>query len=458
MSTYLRHSWQWARGKERRSPLAVLGGALLIRLLLAPYHGFVIDLQDYATWGLLVDHHFLHIYSLSSGAPVYALPNYPPLAMYLYGLMTGLYFGAAQLAGIHASSQVANEPLLSAWIKLPAILADLGTVWVLYRLARGVLSERKALLVAASYAFSPAIVFDGALWGETDALSLLPLLLALLFAARRRGRWAGVLFGVAIMLKPQPVIFAPLLLLYLWRWAGWRQAVSALAALCLVSLICCAPYLLPPHPEMLAWYQNTSVWAQVGHASDGAFNLWWLLGSERSATAAYLGLLSPTSLGYAFFLAIELLALIGIWRDGAEQRLFLGAALAALAFFVVMPLQHERYLYPSLALFLTTGFTQKRNLWFYAVASSTAFCNMVVVLVINSPDFAAHPGFWQNVVLQHLAVVTLTTIALALVNIVLLLIVIIVYLRPMRARPDPSIAAASPLVLSEGVTTPDPAC
>ena len=458
MSTYLRQSWQWANSTERRGLLAVLGGALLIRLLLAPYHGFVIDVQDYVTWGLLVDHHFLHIYSLSSGAPVYALPNYPPLAMYLYGLMTGLYFSAAQLVGIHASSQVANEPLLSAWIKLPAILADLGAVWVLYRLARDVLSERKALLVAAGYAFSPAIVFDGALWGETDALSLLPLLLALLFAARRRGIWAGVLFGVAIMLKPQPIIFAPLLLLYLWRWAGWRQAVSALGALCLVSLVCCAPYLLPPRPEVLALYQNTSIWAQVGHASDGGFNLWWLLGAGRGATAAYLGPLSPTSIGSAFFLVIELLALVGVWRNGSELRLFLGAALVALAFFVVMPLQHERYLYPALALFLIAGCFQKRNLWFYAVASGTAFCNMVIVLVINSPDFAVHPGFWQNSVLQHLAVVTFTTIGLALVNIVLLLAVITVYLRALLARPQPSLAAAVPLVLSDAGTTPDASC
>ncbi|HEU5200996.1 MAG TPA: glycosyltransferase family 39 protein [Ktedonobacterales bacterium] len=456
MSTYLRHSWQWASSKERRGLIAVLGGALLVRLLVAPYHGFVIDLQDYVTWGLLVDHHFLHIYSLSSGAPVYALPNYPPLAMYLYGLMTGLYFGAAQLVGIHASSQVANEPLLSAWIKLPAILADLGAVWLLYRLARSVLPERTVLLAAASYAFSPAIVFDGAFWGETDALSLLPLLLALLFAARRRGIWAGILFGVAIMLKPQPVIFAPLLLLYLWRWAGRRQAISALGALCLVSLVCCAPYLLPPRPELLALYQNTSIWARVGHASDGAFNLWWLLDAGHSATAAYLGSLSPTSIGYALFLAIELLALIGVWRDGSEQRLFLGAALVALAFFVVAPLQHERYLYPALALFLIAGFSQKRSRWFYVVASITAFCNMVIVLVINSPDFAVHPGFWQNVVLQHLAVVTFTTIGLALVNIVLLLAVITAYLRSGRGPANPSIAAASPLALSSAVTTPDP--
>jgi Gpi18-like mannosyltransferase len=458
MKTYLRHSWQWARGKEWRGLIAVLGGALLIRLLLAPYHGFVIDLQDYVTWGLLVDHHFLHIYSLSSGAPVYALPNYPPLAMYLYGLMTGLYFGAAQLVGVHASSQVANAPLLSAWIKLPAILADVGAVWVLYRLARSAFSERKALLVTSSYAFSPAIVFDGAFWGETDALPLLPLLLALLFAARRRGIWAGVLFGVAIMLKPQPIIFAPLLLLYLWRWAGWRQAAYAVTALSLVSLICCAPYLLPPRPEMLALYQNTSIWAQVGHASDGAFNLWWLLGSERSAAAAYLGPLSPTSIGYAFFLVIELLALIGVWQDGSQQRLFLGAALVALAFFVVMPLQHERYLYPSLALFLIAGCSQKRNLWVYAVASITAFCNMVIVLVINSPDFAVHPGFWQNVVLQHLAVVAFTTIGLALVNIALLLTLLTVYLRAVFARPNPSLAAASTLAVSEAVTVPDASC
>ena len=104
----------------------------------------------------------------------------------------------------------------------------------------------------------------------------------------------------------------------------------------------------------------------------------------------------------------------------------------ALAFFVVTPLQHERYLYPALALFLITGLAEKKHWWFYAVASITTFCNMVVILVMNSPDFAVQPGFWRDFVLQHLATITLTTIALALVNIGLLIIVITAYLRRMR--------------------------
>lgn len=456
MGKRLRQSWQQASFASGHSLIVVLGGASLIRLLLAPYHGFVTDLQDYVNWGLLVDHHFLHVYSLSSGEPFYALPNYPPLGMYLYGLMTALYFGIAHVIGSQPTTQVSASPTLSMWMKFPAILADLGVIAIISALARRVLSSRWALVAAASYAFSPAILFDGAFWGQTDGISLLPLLLALLFAVRRRGIWAGVLFGMAIMLKPQPVIFAPLLLLYLWRWAGWRQATYAIIALWLISLVCCAPYLLPPHPEMLAFYQNTSIWTQAGHASDGAFNLWWLLGAGRSATVAYLGPLSPANVGYAVFLVIGLVVLIGIWQVCSEQRLILGAALVALAFFVVTPLQHERYLFPSLVLFLIAGCSEKRNIWFYAVASITTFCNMVIMLVVNSPDFAVRPGFWQDVVLQHLAVITLTTIALALVNTGLLLIVIAAYLRSTPGRPNTSIAVSVPLALPGKVTAADP--
>src|SRR5215831_14692633 len=81
MSNDVSSLWRWRLTGAGKKLLALLVAAILARLLLAPAHGFVIDLQDHVEWGLLVDHHFLHVYSLSSGKPFYALPNYPPLAM-----------------------------------------------------------------------------------------------------------------------------------------------------------------------------------------------------------------------------------------------------------------------------------------------------------------------------------------------------------------------------------------
>ncbi len=117
--------------------MALLGLALLVRLLLAPFFGFYDpDVQDYVNWGRLMNQHPLDLYVLGRSGSADIIPVYPPLLLYLCGVQTGTYFGAAHLLGIPATDRVVQAPQLVAWMKMPAILFDVGTVTVLYLLAR----------------------------------------------------------------------------------------------------------------------------------------------------------------------------------------------------------------------------------------------------------------------------------------------------------------------------------
>lgn len=442
MRSYSRRLRQWRGTPAGRKFVALLALALLIRLLLAPFFGVYHDLQDYVNWGLLFDQHPLGFYALSSGWSPFEAPNYPPLMIYLCGALTGAYFGAAGVLGLHASALVAEAPLLVVWMKLPAILSDLGVVSVLYLLARRAFSERGALVIAASYAFSPAILFDSAFWGQTDSIPVLFLLLALLCTLRSSGIWAGVLFGLALVLKLQAIIFAPLILLYLWRWAGWKQVLHAASSMAVVALVTCAPYLLPPSPGLLALYGNLQKWANAGHASDHAFNLWFLLGASRVPSQPFVAFFSPTSLGLTLFFTVFLLALAGIWKARSAQVLFLAAALVSVAFFVVMTLQHERYLYPAVALALAAALYAQRGWSLYVVASVTLFLNMLLIVMTTLPDqfglSRAAADHWSGAIIG-------AALALALVNIWLLGRMIVSYLLTLRqhsAAPASSAAVA----------------
>ncbi len=349
------------------------GVSFLIRLLLAFYHGFDNDLQGYITWGQLLDRQFLQVYTL--GAHIQPVISYPPLGLYIWGCWTGLYVGGAALFGFHPTTLLNQSLLLSAWMKLPTIAADMGAIVLLYPLARHHFSERRALLITASYAFNPAILFDGALWGQTESIISLLVLLALLCALDRRGMLAGVLLALAFLFKPQPAIFALLLLGHLWRWAGWKQALRALGGMLLTSLVVCAPYLLPPKPEMLAFLEDLTTWAALSPAaSSGVFNLWWPLG-DWAHNRPLVGPFSPDLIGWTLFVLILVGVLVKVWQD---EHLFLWAALLALAVFVVAPLQHERYLYPAIPLFLVASFTRKAAWGWYILVSVTAFLNMTI--------------------------------------------------------------------------------
>lgn len=435
----------WLRTSEGRRFSVLLAASLALRLILAPFHGFFDDPQYYVDWGLLLPHHFADFYSAGAHAALLP-PNYPPLTIYLFALLDAFYLALGHLLHVSPTTQVAHAPLFAFLLKLPAIAADLGITSGIYLLARKRFSPHVALLVAASYAFSPPIIVDSALWGQTDSIFVLAVLISLLMTLRHRSFTAGVLCAVAIMLKPQPVIFAPLIVFYLWRWAGWRAVLRALGGLCAGVLALALPYLLPPWTEVLAFSTNfASITAKWPGATVTAFNLWWLLGAAgHQYTAPWLGPLSPNTLGILLFLATYVVACFGIWCDATPGRLFLAAATLTVAFFDVTALQHERYLYPALLFLLISALSDQRAWLLYALSSLTLLLNMVLVIILFSE--MSHPGIDVHGIrewtLQHPEI----TVAVAAANIALLVACLVIYTRrPAAAAPAPATTPATTL-------------
>ncbi|HKV86040.1 MAG TPA: glycosyltransferase 87 family protein [Ktedonobacterales bacterium] len=391
---------RWWQTREARLFGALLLLALLARIPLTPWFSFYGDQNAYIYWGSALHTHFFDLYSALARTPNPRLaPQYPPPAMYLFGACTTFYQALASIFALPALSYTHPSHVLIAVMKLPSIACDLGTISVIYALARRAAPTRWALIAAASYAFAPAVLLDGAIWGQTDAIMLLPLLLALVCTLRRKGIAAGALLALAMLIKPQPVIFAPLLLLHLWRWAGWRQAAKAVAAMAATALLLCSPYLLPPHPEMAIFVQHMLASTDFSlAASPTAFNLWVaLLIPNRYYLAPYLGPLSVNTLGDALFICCMLLALAAVWRDGSPARLYRCAGFVALAFFGVMTLQLERYLFPAPALFLLAAVYQRQAIGAYIVCSVTLALNILARIIggVDSAHWATslHSGY-----------------------------------------------------------------
>jgi uncharacterized membrane protein len=229
------------------------------------------------------------------------------------------------------------------------------------------------------------------------------------------GGRAGLWLALALAVKPQPLIFVPLVLVYLLRWSGWRAAARAAGTIALTSFVLWLPYLLPPLPPQIVYYlaHTNRMFLRQPAASVSAYNLWWALGLQsRNNDAPAIGPLTLSSIGWALFAACALLALLGIWRRRDLETLFTAAGMLALAFFVLTTMQRERYLFPAIALLLIATVCHRRNLIYFLAVSTTLLLNTVIVLLASQQL----PSDSLNALLDHRG----ETVAIAFANVLVL--------------------------------------
>src|SRR5690242_3059888 len=92
-------------------------------------------------------------------------------------------------------------------------MADIATAGLLFTLARRYWAAKTSLMLAALYAFNPAVILNSAVWGQVDSVLTLPILLGVILLEKRPAA-AGAAFAAALLIKPQALIFAPLPLLW----------------------------------------------------------------------------------------------------------------------------------------------------------------------------------------------------------------------------------------------------
>ena len=246
--------------------------------------------------------------------------------------------------------------------KIPLLFADLAMIALLYRQARKRHSMRFAFIAAASFALSPALLYNGVIWGQTDGFVALPLLVALFAVIEERYILGGVSLALAVLIKPQPVVFVPLFLLYIWRWAGREQFVRFTVAGLVTTLVVALPVLIPNFqlPDMIHNMQAASYNDNLSLSSD-AFNFWWLIGRGKEAIGStFLGLRSGL-IGEALFGAVLVLCGALIWRRRDPAVFALALAVALFGFFMFMGGQHERYLFLFVPLALASVILARRD-------------------------------------------------------------------------------------------------
>ncbi len=326
-------------------------------------------------------------------------------------------------------------------VKLPPILADLASVAIFYAFASRHLNRRSALTMAAIYALSPLVYATGAAWGQVDSLPALLLMLVVLLAFRSKWSWALPLYVLAVLIKPQALMFGPLGLVALivdLAFHGDKGKARSVLMGCVGAALTAAAVILPfsANQEGLDWLIKlySSTMNYYGYATVNASNLYFLFalnwipieqaaplmlrllgaaslilptvayllgprnrGGQSAVTGLETILLSmallpalaagvlPLSLQLTGTLlmasAFLLLTIRYVLARDIKNLPLLGAVMLIL-FCVLGVMMHERYLFTAVLLLLV-AYALRRDrkiLWLFCALSVIVFLNVSIVL------------------------------------------------------------------------------
>ena len=377
--------------------VAVVG--ILLRLALCTlFRGHDTDMNCFIAWGQDIARNGTANFYWAPGREWY---DYPPGYMLFLGgyswVLNLFHVDTASVAGIFL-------------YMLPAAAADVGLALLLMRYARRRnLNNAGALVLGGLVFLNPALSFLSGAWGQID--SILTLLVVLSFLSLLKGKriLSGAVFGLAVMIKWQALMFGPVfafvhLFTVSWkeekRWKDLGQTLLAALSAVAVMVVIGLPFMGNQGPF---WFVQKFLSASSGYdyATVEAYNYFALCGANWRRAGEYMinNVLTYRQFGtIAIALAILCGAVILLQRGRIQKRqgltlredkgaVFLSAAVTMALIFTFGHYMHERYIVPVLVLLLYAYacYKDKRLLLAALLFTISTFLNeMMAMYVVSS--------------------------------------------------------------------------
>ncbi len=384
---------------------AIVVAALALRLAVAPAYARLpdgyLDEWFWTSWMFAIhDHGVLNVFRTTEA-------NYVGYQWVLW-LLSLVYetIGGAYRAG---------DVRLHLLVKAPSIVADLALVVIAYhatcalaaediaaRQSRGgnvasiTRPQQLGLLAAGAVAVQPAIVYDSAVWAQTDAAIALAMLASLLLLARGHTTAAWAVWALGMSVKPQAVVILPILGLATLQGHGVRPMLRGGGAAFATFGLILTPWMLHGDTLRLTAAYGALFGSDYGRLSVSAWNSWWFVDQITTLRPNDAVVIAPfltyRLLGMALSACAAVLAAGYASAHRDLRGLLIAGAYLAFAFYMLPMSIHERYLFPVLALLLPVAIVDRRWMWLYASASLTLFTNMFVI----APPVEAWSGRWVD--------------------------------------------------------------
>jgi|AGTN01.1.fsa_nt_gi Predicted integral membrane protein len=388
---FLRVSHGTAKDDVRIWPafLLVVALAVVLRVIAATvFTGYSTDIACFKGWAIAAYRDGPAAFYTSG-----MFSDYPP------GYMAVLWV----LGWIGSAFQIdANGALFTLIIKIPSILAEVGAAVIAYKIAERRMDRTFGLLCASFVLFNPAMFFNSSVWGQIDAILALFIVTALWFLINEQYIPAAALFALAVIFKPQAIMFTPVVgLAYvyaLFKKGGLAKAVIGIFGGLAAAAAVLAVFILPfTGTQPLGWIigKYSGAIGYYSYASINAFNVYTLLGLNWGEIPTFMLFGQQIAYGTVALALICVAVVILQWRTREQRRFFDIAAFLVISVFMLMHSMHERYMLAACAclIFAYIYSRDAATLGFAAAFSIYALLNQMLTLYADSQVAPQMPAF-----------------------------------------------------------------
>ncbi|MGJ7045387.1 hypothetical protein [Thermoanaerobacterium thermosulfurigenes] len=343
--------------------LLFLIGFFMRLYIAATIEGFSGDIGLFRSWAQSASQDILNFYKNTPSC------DYPPLYIYV------LYF-IGKIASIGNLLHYYNVIL-----KLPSILADIVSSYIIYKIANKHFAKSISTFISTLYIFNPAVFINSSAWGQVDSFFTMLVIIAVYFLSEKKLGLSSVFFTAAVLMKPQGIIFAPVLFFEIVNERSLKKFLKAFVASLVTAVIVLVPFAIGQDPLWIFKLYEKTI-SEYPYASVNGFNFYGLLGANYVNSGTKLFVFSYSTWGFLFIVLTTAFSWF-IYIKGKNSKLsFLAALIQIAGVFTFSTGMHERYLFPAVTLAIIAFLYVKdmRLFGLFAGFSITSFLNMYYVL------------------------------------------------------------------------------
>ncbi|MEJ9115547.1 hypothetical protein LAV76_22515 [Bacillus paramobilis] len=357
--------------------IVVVVASLLLRLYLA-FHleGYERDQLFFVDWMNTVGKYGL--------GDVYAhgdLVNYPPFFLALlgiYGDILSFFNTYVEAAGV--------------LIRVPSIVFEVVAIIIFAIVSKRMDNSIVRAALVTFFAFSPAVIVDGTIWGQVDMLHSI-LMVSSILLLMSKPTWSGAIYAIALLAKFQSIVIAPVFAMYflkiIWEQKEGKQLTKFVMGFCIPLLI--FGLYFATHGTFITMLKQAYLNA-VGTfptVTVFAMNIWYYaIGTDPNTvdTIQILPHITLKTVGLILLsIAAALTCLYVFFHRHMNTAVLLKAAtFISFAFFMLPTQMHERYAFPALVFVIFLLLYEMKWTGIALGLTLTIFLNIVMVLYAGS--------------------------------------------------------------------------